>query len=395
MKRISCVPLLVIAAALANQACTSKGEGAKSTAAPPAKVDNRVKESDLTRVTLTPEAVKRLGIEVKEPVDSNYVIRTAVAGEVVSIPGKSLTVSAPVAGTIRVARASLVPGQQLREGEPVLQLTPLAGVQRDLKVTLQADLNAAKARLDNATQQLERARQLLRDLAGSQRNVDAAEQEFGQAKAAHEAAVQRLQQVDTRPLDADVQMTVTAPANGIIRQVQVAAGQTVAAGAPLFEVVDFSRVWVRVPVYAGNAAMFRNLTTVTVQNVDGEGPVRKAVRVPAPPTADPLAVTVDMYYELQNQDGQLRPGQRLNVQLPAAVKVRDSLQVPASAILYDIHGGTWVYIAESEHAYRRQRVEVLDTQDGSAFIARGLARGGRVVTAGAAELFGTEFGAGK
>jgi multidrug efflux pump subunit AcrA (membrane-fusion protein) len=81
--------------------------------------------------------------------------------------------------------------------------------------------------------------------------------------------------------------------------------------------------------------------------------------------------------------------------LPAAAKSRDGLQVPASAILYDIHGGAWVYLAEPEHTYRRQRVEVIDTQGSVAFIARGLAQGDRVVTAGAAELFGTEFGAGK
>jgi membrane fusion protein, heavy metal efflux system len=391
-------PFLVIltatATTLLTQSCGSSGDSPKAAAAP-AKVENRVNESDLTRVRLTPEAEKRLGIEVREPVDSNFVVTTSVAGEVVPIPGKSLTVNAPVAGTIRMLRAPLTPGQHLRDGEPVLRLTPLAGVQRDLRVTLQADLKAAKARLDNAAQQLERARQLLRDLAGSQRNVDVAEQEFGQAKAAHDAAVERLQQVNTRPLDADVEMTVEAPASGIVRQVQVAPGQTVAAGAPLFEVVDFSRVWLRVPVYAGDAATFRNLATVTVQSVDGEGPVRKAVRVPAPPTADPLAVTVDLYYELPNPDGQLRPGQRLNVQLPARSKVRDTLQVPASAILYDIHGGTWVYVAEPEHTYRRQRVEVLDTQGGFAFLARGVPRNARVVTAGAAELFGTEFGAGK
>ena len=389
------VALLALSACLLNQSCGSRAETHKAAAATPAKVENRVTESDLTRVRLTPEAEKRLGIEVKVPVESNSALRTAVAGEVAAIPGKALTVNAPVAGTVSLLRASLTPGRQLHDGEPVLRLIPLAGVQRDLRVSLEADLKGAKARLDNATHQLERARQLLRDLAGSQRNVDAAEQEFEQAKASHDAAVQRLQQVNARPLEADVQMTVAAPANGIIRQVHVAAGQAVASGAPLFEVVDFSRVWIRVPVYAGDAAQFRNLTSVTVEGVDGAGPARKAVRVPAPPSADPLAVTVDLYYELPNSDGQLRPGQRVSVQLPAPLKVRSSLQVPAAAILYDIHGGTWVYVAEPEHTYRRQRVEVLDTQGSSAFLARGLTRGALIVSSGAAELFGTEFGAGK
>ncbi|HMF63230.1 MAG TPA: efflux RND transporter periplasmic adaptor subunit [Edaphobacter sp.] len=384
-----------VAASLLNLSCSSHTDSPKAAAAAHAWVDNRVNESDLTRVRLTPEAEKRLGIEVKEPVDSNFAVRTAVAGEVVPIPGKSLIVNAPVSGTVSMVRPSLTPGQQLRDGEAVLRLTPLAGVQRDLRLTIEADVKAVKARLENATQQLARARQLLRDLAGSQRNVDVAEQEFGLAKAAHDAAVERLQQINTRPLDADVQLTVAAPAGGIVRQIQVAAGQIVAGGAPLFEVVDFSRVWVRVPVYAGDAATFQDLASVTVQSLDGEGSHRKAVRVPAPPTADPLAVTVDLYYELPNPDRQLRPGQRLNVHLPTPLKVRDSLQVPTSAILYDIHGGTWVYVAEPEHTYRRQRVEVMDTQGGFAFLTRGLARGARVVTVGAAELFGTEFGAGK
>jgi RND family efflux transporter MFP subunit len=394
MSRIS-VSMLTIWAALISQGCGSRPTATNAAAAAPAKVENRVTEADLTRIRLTPEGEKRIGIEVAEPVDSDFIATTSVAGEVTLIPGKSLTVTAPVAGTVSLLRGSVTPGQQLRSGEPVLRLTPLAGVQRDLRVTVEADLKAAKARLDNARQQLERAKQLLQDLAGSQRNVDVAEQEFGQAKAAYDAAVERLQQVNTRPLEADVQLTVSAPGNGIIRQVQAAAGQTVAAGAPLFEVADLSSVWLRVPVYAGDADAFRGLSTVTVQDVDGNGPVRKAVRVPAPPTADPLAVTVDLYYELSNSDGQLRPGQRLTVRLPAQSKVRNSLRVPASAILYDIHGGTWVYIAEPGHTYRRQRVEVLDTQGSYAYLARGLNRGARVVTTGAPELFGTEFGAGK
>ena len=35
-------------------------------------------------------------------------------------------------------------------------------------------------------------------------------------------------------------------------------------------------------------------------------PLRQAIRVTAPPTADPLAVTTDLYFELANTDGQLR-----------------------------------------------------------------------------------------
>ena len=64
---------------------------------------------------------------------------------------------------------------------------------------------------------------------------------------------------------------------------------------------NFSRVWLRVPIYAGDADALSFQNEVTVQSVDGKGPIRKATRVLAPPTADPLAVTADLYFELPNK----------------------------------------------------------------------------------------------
>ncbi len=69
-----------------------------------------------------------------------------------------------------------------------------------------------------------------------------------------------------------------------------------------------------------------------------------------------------------------------------------AIEVPASAILTDINGGEWVYVETAPRQFERRRVEVARIVGGRASLARGLASGVRVVTAGAAELFGTEFG---
>ena len=45
--------------------------------------------------------------------------------------------------------------------------------------------------------------------------------------------------------------------------------------------------------------------------------------------------------------------------------------------------------------YTRRRVEVLHVVNSLAVLGRGPAAGAKVVSAGAMELFGTEFGAGK
>ena len=118
-----------------------------------------------------------------------------------------------------------------------------------------------------------------------------------------------------------------------------------------------------------------------------------AKRVTAPLKADPTAASVDLYYELSGAGATLRPGERVMVELPLK-STQQGLVVPEAAVLYDIHGDAWVYEDLGGNAYARRRVQIARHAGDRAVIARGIAEGVKVVTAGAAELFGTEFGAG-
>ena len=71
------------------------------------------------------------------------------------------------------------------------------------------------------------------------------------------------------------------------------------------------------------------------------------------------------------------------------------LIVPAASILFDVNGGAWVYLVTGEHKYSRQRVRLNRVAGDEAYLDQGPAVGSQVVVAGAAELFGTEFGSGK
>ena len=62
--------------------------------------------------------------------------------------------------------------------------------------------------------------------------------------------------------------------------------------------------------------------------------------------------------------------------------------------MHDAQGGTWVYEQTKPHTYVRRRVDLSRVQGDLAILARGPAPGTVVVIEGAAELFGTEFGAG-
>jgi hypothetical protein len=156
-----------------------------------------------------------------------------------------------------------------------------------------------------------------------------------------------------------------------------------------------NRVWIRVPIYVGQ---WREVDTAQPASIAEFGQpagtaAREAKYVSAPPTANPLATTVDVVYEIDNEDGRLYPGQKLAVTVPLQSRAQ-SLAVPFKAVLYDIHGGAWVYQQIGDHAYARQRVAVEYVDGGNAVLASGPQPGSKVVTDGAAELFGTEFGVG-
>jgi hypothetical protein len=68
--------------------------------------------------------------------------------------------------------------------------------------------------------------------------------------------------------------------------------------------------------------------------------------------------------------------------------------VPYSAVLYDAKGDTWVYANPEPLTYVRERVTVDYIQGDQAVLTDGPPEGTPVVTVGAAELYGTEFGVG-
>ncbi len=72
-----------------------------------------------------------------------------------------------------------------------------------------------------------------------------------------------------------------------------------------------------------------------------------------------------------------------------------ALVIPTSAIVRDVAGTAWVYVAVAEHAYQRYRVEAEGVEGALATVSRGLSEGAAVVATGGAELYGVEFGVGK
>jgi RND family efflux transporter MFP subunit len=373
--------------------------GEKATkATPAATVENAVKESDLTRVKLTPEAVRRLGIETVPVESASVAPGRTVGGEVVVPPGQSVVVSAPVAGTVLAPESGGIPapGSRVAPRQPLVRLLALPP-DRDL-ARVQQELAATEARFRQAQAEADRVTKLYADRLVSARDHEAAQAALVVARGAYEAAQGQRRLVQGAP-PGDVEgltaLVISAPEGGVVRELRAAPGQTVAAGAPLAEIMRTDRVWIRVPVYAGDAASFNRTAAATVHGLSGpqSGPVLRAAPVAAPPSADPTAASVDLYYEVPGAS--LRPGQRVGITIATSGAAARGLVVPLAAVVRDMSGGSWVYERADSVTFVRRRVEVGRVVDGRAVLSSGPATGTPVVTAGAAELFGTEFGAGK
>lgn len=317
---------------LITASCREAGPPAAELA--PAKAEPVSSEANLLSITLTPKAQQRLGVAtIKVAIRITSATRLTT-GEVVNAP-------LGAAGVPSVSTSDFA---------------ALAGRQ----AAADAELRRAQAALKLAEQMVQRADALVSEEAGSARARDEAIAQRSAAEAAFAAARAQRELLGPDP----------------------AAIHGKAA------------LWVRVPVFATDVPRVAADQEASIGLPGAYAPTRKVSPVRTLPTANPAAGTTDLYYRFDNDDQAYRLGQRVAVAVPLKGPAQ-GLAIPVSALVTDIHGGEWVYRQTADGHYQRHRVEVARRDGDDLILARGLVAGDEIVTAGAAELFGYEFGTGR
>ncbi len=363
---------------------------------PPARTTHHGTEAELATVTLSPEAEARLGIETAV-VESRVVPRTrTVGGEVLVPPGQVMSLAAPVAATVTEVTPWPSVGERVLRGRALLRLRPVAPTERDAFAVGQRAVETARARVELLDARLTRSEQLLRDRAGSVRSIEEARADRDTARAELSAARSRLSLLGSAPLGSDVSTVLRAPRDGVIRAVSVAPGQSVPSGAALIELVTVQHLWVRVGLYPGDLSELDPAAPAQITHLGSSATAtpREAPTVTSAPSGDPNASTVDLFFALPNDDGAFRPGERVEATLRYRGGGLPATVVPTGCVVYDVHGGTWVYERIAPRVFSRRRVEQQRVVGALAVLSRGVSTGAVVVRTGASELFGTEFGAG-
>lgn len=296
----------------------------------------------------------RVASAEKKQVDLNFSANGIFA------PAQDLTFSAENAG--RVTRITVDEGSRVSRGQV------LAYIDDEL---LDVTVRNADATYQNAMRDLER-------YESSYKTGGVTQQQLDQAKLGVSNAKANLQQSKRKLNDANIK----SPINGIVNKRFIEQGAYVSAGTQLFEIVDVSKLKLKLTVNETQVANLKVGDQVQIKsNVFADQDFKGKVTFIAPKADNSLNFPVEI--ELANSNNQIKAGM-YGTAIFEFPKQAPALTVPRSAFVGSVSSNK-VFVLQDSVAKERKVIagRVLADQ---VEILNGLEEGEKVVTSGQINL---------
>ena len=256
-------------------------------------------------VWLTPDQVKNAGMEIESIADRPVGGTIHVAGRVTFDDLRVAHVFSPVTG--RITKILAQPGQRVKKGEKlcVIQSPDLGSAVSDL----------AKAQaLFQAERDWKRQKELLELHAAPQRDYEAAEGTYLNAKAELDRAQRKARLLRSSGLDSITQEYVLpSPIDGevIMRGanpgLEVQGQYTGGATVELYTIGELDRVWVLADVFEMDLARVKKGAAVDVSVLSYPDKKFSGVVEWISGSLDPISRTAKVRFSVDNREGALRP----------------------------------------------------------------------------------------
>jgi cobalt-zinc-cadmium efflux system membrane fusion protein len=278
-----------------------------------------------------------------------------------------------------VSRILVVPGQKVKVGQPMLEVSS-----PDYSQLLDAYLKAADSyRL--ADKNYKREQDLYQHHAVAQRDLEQAESDLNQARADLNAAEQGMRILGiknpgdlAKTANSSAQIPVLAPISGEVVERLVSPGQVVQAGqTQAFTISDLSTVWVLANVYQADLASVRSGDDVSVQTDAYPGTFHGRISYVSP-ALDPNTRTLQARIVVDNPGEKLKRDMYCTVTVSAG-SISNAIAVPDSSILRDDNNQPFVYVAIGANQFGRRDVEIGQSENGQTQVLKGISAGERVV----------------
>ena len=277
-----------------------------------------------------------------------------------------------------VSRILAIPGQRVKAGQPMLEVSS-----PDYSQLLDAYLKAAdSSRL--ADKNYARAQDLYQHHAIAERDLEQAESDRNQAQADLNAADQGMKilgiknPADLAKAPSSAQVPVLAPISGEVVERLVSPGQVVQAGqTQAFTISDLSTVWVLANVYQADLSFVRSGDDVVVHTDAYPDAFHGRISYVSP-ALDPNTRTLQARIVVDNPGGRLKRDMYCTVTVTAG-SISNAVAVPDSSILRDDNNQPFVYVAVGRNQFGRRGVEIGQSQNSQTQILKGISVGERVV----------------
>ena len=291
-------------------------------------------------------------------------------------PVREAVLAAQVAGA--VVQLAVRAGDHVQAGQVLLRLDARAADQT--AAAGDAQVQAARAMLEAATQDVNRQRQLFAKNYISQAGLEQAESQFKATQAQANAQLAQASAARTQTTF----YVLRAPFSGIVSDVPVALGDLAMPGRPLVAMYDPTamRVTASVPQSLAIYLAPSPLPRLELPGQPAGAAAVQPVRMQVLPTVDPATHTMQIRLDLPSGLLHVAPGQFARVWLTAAVasgKADATLTVPASSIVRRAEL-TAIYVLDPAGRAVLRQIRLGRTLGDQVEVLSGLAPGERVAS---------------
>jgi len=362
MKSLHMVALPLTLAALLMAGC-SGGEKAPDEASNAATAENGASSEkaghadEEGEIDLSADQIRKAGIEIVRVIRSGggaLTLPATIEGD----PQGMQVVSAAIGGRVVSLTRNL--GQSVGRGQS------LAVIESREAASLNAEIEAARARLGLAESNLRREQRLFNERVSPEQDLIAARTAATEARIALRLAQQQVSAAGGGG-GALNRIAITAPLSGQVVARSVTLGQTVAADAELFRVADLGRVAVTLALSPADAGKVRPGSMIEIV----AGDRRSVARVDfVSPILDETTRLASVIAVIDNRSGQWRVGEPVTASIQLAGGGAAALLVPQSAV-QTVEGRSTVFV-RTDHGFKATPVTLGSPNGDNVVVTSGL-----------------------
>lgn len=276
----------------------------------------------------------------------------------IDVPPQNLTsVSVPLGGYLKSTK--LLPGMRLSKGEVIAILEDQQYIQ------LQEDYLVTKSKLEFATQEFERQKELNRSKSASDKAFQQAKSDFQNLRITLQSLGEKLKLIHINPTNLTENtisrsISLTAPFNGFVSKVNVNIGKYVSPTDVLFELVDPTDIHLNLKVFEkdlSKLAIGQKLVAYSNSNSDKKFDC-KIILISQDIASEG---TAEVHCHFDNYDKSLFPGMYMNAEIE--LKSNKVLAVEEKAIV-NFEGKNYVFVKQGKQTFEMLEIEVGTKENG-------------------------------